>query len=49
MYMECFDLGNMILIILQVENLEGLRSVVEGYLHEFNNMSKKPMNLVMFR
>ncbi|XP_063845652.1 dynein axonemal heavy chain 7-like isoform X5 [Scylla paramamosain] len=34
---------------VQVDNLEGLRSVVEGYLHEFNNMSKKPMNLVMFK
>ncbi|KAK7077275.1 Dynein heavy chain 7, axonemal [Halocaridina rubra] len=34
---------------VQVEDLEGLRSTVEGYLNEFNNMSKKPMSLVMFK
>ncbi|KAL7044814.1 hypothetical protein ACKWTF_002067 [Chironomus riparius] len=36
-------------LYLEVEELESLRYTVEAYLVEFNNMSKKPMNLVLFR
>lgn len=34
---------------LEVQDLEELKYVVEGYLVEFNNMTKRPMNLVLFR
>ncbi|XP_050309816.1 dynein axonemal heavy chain 7 [Anthonomus grandis grandis] len=34
---------------IEVQDIEMLKTITEGYLNEFNNMSKKPMNLVLFR
>jgi dynein heavy chain len=33
----------------EISDLELLRSIVENYLNEYNSMTKKPMNLVIFR
>ena len=33
----------------EVADLEILRGIVETYLIEYNSMTKKPMNLVLFR
>ncbi|XP_014284130.1 dynein axonemal heavy chain 7 isoform X1 [Halyomorpha halys] len=34
---------------IEVNDFVTLTEIVEGYLNEYNNMSKKPMNLVLFR
>jgi dynein heavy chain len=49
MYCEFGDPKNEQKRYLEVTNLEQLRTVSEQYLEEFNQMSKKPMNLVLFR
>lgn len=35
-------------LYLEVQEIEHLKFTVDGYLGEFNNVSKKPMNLVLF-
>ncbi|XP_073981598.1 dynein axonemal heavy chain 7-like isoform X2 [Rhodnius prolixus] len=34
---------------MEVVDIANLRNIVEDYLKEYNNMSRKPMNLVLFR
>lgn len=32
----------------EVRDTDGLQSIVEGFLVEYNNVNKKPMNLLLF-
>jgi dynein heavy chain len=49
MYCDFGDPKNEQRRYLEVTNVEQLRTVCENFLDEFNQMSKKPMNLVLFR
>ena len=44
-----FTPGNSENLYMEVENVSNLREEVESRLEEYNNMSKKPMKLVIFR
>ena len=44
-----FTLNNDAHLYMEVDDVNKLREVVERNLDEFNMMSKKPMNLVIFR
>jgi len=48
-YCDFIDVKVDIRLYQEVTDLEQLREIVEGYLSEYNAMTKKPMNLVLFR
>ncbi|XP_017763577.1 PREDICTED: dynein heavy chain 7, axonemal-like [Eufriesea mexicana] len=48
-YCDFGDTKGDVRLYQEVPNLEQLREIVENYLAEYNTMSKKPMNLVLFR
>lgn len=49
MYCDFSDPKSDSRLYMEVPDLNSLKTIIEGYLEEFNNMSKKPMNLVLFR
>lgn len=48
-YCDFIDAKADIRLYQEVSDLEQLREIVETYLAEYNSMTKKPMNLVLFR
>ena len=49
MFCDFVDPKNSARPYTEVQNVEKLQLVMENYLEEYNNISKKPMNLVLFR
>lgn len=48
-YCDFIDVKADVRLYQEVSDLEQLREIVETYLSEYNAMTKKPMNLVLFR
>jgi len=48
-YCDFIDVKVDVRLYQEVTDLEQLREIVEGYLSEYNAMTKKRMNLVLFR
>lgn len=48
-YCDFADAKGDIRLYQEVSDLEQLREIVETYLSEYNSMTRKPMNLVLFR
>lgn len=48
-YCDFIDVKADVRLYQEVSDLEQLREIVETYLSEYNSMTKKPMNLVLFR
>lgn len=49
MYCDFSDPKSDTRLYMEVVDFNSLRTIIEGYLEEYNNMSKKPMSLVLFR
>ncbi|KAL6428106.1 hypothetical protein ACFW04_008466 [Cataglyphis niger] len=48
-YCDFIDVKADVRLYQEVSDLEQLREIVETYLSEYNSVTKKPMNLVLFR
>lgn len=48
-YCDFIDAKADIRLYQEISDLDQLRDIVETYLSEYNSMTKKPMNLVLFR
>ncbi|XP_054715919.1 dynein axonemal heavy chain 7-like [Uloborus diversus] len=49
MYCDFGDQKSDTRFYMEVTDFTSLRTIIEGFLEEYNNMSKKPMSLVLFR